>query len=209
MFKSKQLSINLLPQDPFFDSYLGRTLQWSMGAGRYIVIFTELIVILSFAARFTLDRQVTDYNEKLHGQIQQLEGMATDEAAFRLAQAQLGQIRANQDVSNILDVFSALNAVVPSEVVIDQLSISQSSLSLTGTAITQPAFITFINNLQLTPQFNSINIGKIESTGKSETGFSFSLTAATRVAPTVAIESKPENTDATGTPAEENPPTKE
>lgn len=190
--KSKQLNINLLPQDPFFSGFVGRTLQWSMGAGRYIVIFTEIVVILSFAARFTLDRQVTDLNETLYDQMQQLEGLAEDEAAFRLAQAQLSVIKKNQEISNILDVFGALSQVVPAEVILDRLSISQNAISLESTALTQASFITFINNLQLTPQFNSIRIGKVESTGSGQPGFSFSLTAATRKEP--VVKAKPAET---------------
>lgn len=186
--KSKQLNINLLPQDPFFDSVLGRILQWSMGAGRYIVIFTEIIVILSFAARFTLDRQVTDLNEELYSQITQLDGLSQDEAAFKLAQAQIAEVKKNQEISNILDVFATLNKVVPADVAMNRLSISQETISLESTALTQSSFITFINNLQLSPQFNTIRIGKVESTGSNQPGFTFSLTASTRVAPIVKVK---------------------
>lgn len=188
---SPQLAINLLPQDPFLDSTLGRVMQWAMGAGRYIVIFTEIIVILSFAARFTLDRQVTDLNETLYDQIQQLEGMAADEAAFRLAQAQLAEIKKSQDVSNILEVFAVLNTVVPAEVILNTLNISQSSISLEATAQTQASFIQFVNNLQLTPQFNRISIGKVESSGSGQNGFSFSIQASTKEVPVVAVKKAP------------------
>lgn len=186
--KSQKLTINLLPQDPFFDSTVGRILQWSMGAGRYIVIFTEIVVIFSFAARFTLDRQVTDLNEKLYDQIAQLEGLAAQEADFRLAQAQLTEVKKNQEISNILGVFAALNAVVPSDVILNRLSISQNAISLESNALSQSGFITFINNLQLSPQFNTIRVGKVESTGSNQPGFTFSLTAATRDAPVVAAK---------------------
>jgi hypothetical protein len=58
--KKLDINVNLLPQDPFFETVFGRFLKWALSIGRYIVIFTELIVILSFASRFTLDRMVTD-----------------------------------------------------------------------------------------------------------------------------------------------------
>ncbi|MBP7876306.1 PilN domain-containing protein [Candidatus Woesebacteria bacterium] len=194
--RSKQLAINLLPQDPFFESGIGRVLQWSMGAGRYIVIFTEIVVILSFAARFTLDRQVTDLNEKLYGQIHQLEGLSQDEEGFRMAQAQLAEVKKSQDVSNILDVFVSLNAVVPNDVTINQLSISQNAISLESKALTQTGFITFINNLQLSKQFSTIRIGKVESSGSGDATFTFSLTAATRNAPVVTVQKTPQKIEA-------------
>ena len=59
------ITINLVPKDPFFATIPGRVLKWALSAGRYIVIFTELVVIISFATRFTLDRQVTDLNDTI------------------------------------------------------------------------------------------------------------------------------------------------
>jgi Tfp pilus assembly protein PilN len=186
MSKHRSPAINLIPQDPFFDSMVGRTLQWGMGAGRYIVIFTEIVVILSFAARFTLDRQITDLNTKLISQITQLEGRREDEAAFRLAQAQVDEVNQSLNASNILDVFASVNKVVPLDITLNKMSITQDGISVEGTANTQAAFITFINNLQLTPQFNSVAVGKIETAKDNEQGMAFTVTAATRLKPTVA-----------------------
>jgi hypothetical protein len=63
--KVPTLEVNLLPKDPFLSTSLGKLLQWSLTVGRYLVIFTELIVVSSFAARFSLDRQVTDLNASI------------------------------------------------------------------------------------------------------------------------------------------------
>jgi hypothetical protein len=59
------IRINLLPKDPFLSTPLGRFLTWSLHVGRYLVIFTELVVITSFGSRFVIDRQVTDLNVQL------------------------------------------------------------------------------------------------------------------------------------------------
>ena len=56
------LSINLLPQDPFYETPIGRVMAWASTVGRYLVIFTEVVVIFSFASRFKLDRDLTDLN---------------------------------------------------------------------------------------------------------------------------------------------------
>ena len=63
--RQKDLTVNLLPQDAFSKSSVGRVLNWSLSTGRYIVVFTEMIVILTFLSRFTLDRQLTDLNESI------------------------------------------------------------------------------------------------------------------------------------------------
>lgn len=184
--KKKKLAINLVPQDPFLETPLGRFMQWAMGAGRYIIIFTEIIVILSFAARFILDRQVTDLNQKLEGLITAVEGEAELESQIRLVQSQTEAIKSYTGANNLLVVFEEITNVLPEDVVLNRLSISRDNLSTEGTATTQEAFTQLINNMYLSQQFTNMRIGKIESLGTSSTGFSFTLTANTRVAPVAA-----------------------
>ena len=192
--KQRSPSINLIPQDPFFDTVLGRTLSWCMGAGRYIVIFTEIVVILSFAARFTLDRTVTDLNESLLKQLTLIEGMREDELAFKLAQSQVTEVKTSLESSNIIDVFGALNKVVPPDILLKRMSISQKSVSLEADAQSQNALITFINNLQLSNQFNSVRVGKIETSEDNPAGLTFTVMASTRLDPVVT---KRKTTDST------------
>lgn len=184
--KKKPLSINLVPQDPFLETPLGRFMQWAMGAGRYIIIFTEIIVILSFGARFILDRQVTDLNQELEGLITAIEGEAELESQIRLVQAQTEAIRSQKDANNLLVVFEEIQRVLPQDVVFSQLSIGRDTFSAEGTALTQEAFSQLINNMYLSQQFSNMRVGKIESLGSSSTGFSFTLFADTRIAPAAA-----------------------
>jgi hypothetical protein len=57
--------INLLPKEEFEKKPLGKFLVWALSIGRYIVIFTELIVILAFLSRFKLDRDLADLNQSV------------------------------------------------------------------------------------------------------------------------------------------------
>src|SRR3989338_1332237 len=81
--------INLLPQDPFEASFLGKFLKWALSVGRYIVIGTELVVIGSFLTRFSLDRQVTDLNESIAQKQAIIASYGDLESKLRLLQAQL------------------------------------------------------------------------------------------------------------------------
>lgn len=181
--RSKKLTINLVPQDPFLESPLGRFMQWGMGAGRYIVIFTEIIVILSFAARFTLDRQITDLNSELNSQIRYIEGYQELESQVRLIQAQTAEIKKQRDSNNMLLVFEELSTLIPLDVSFSRMSISRGTLSAEGKALSQQAFSTLINNMQLSNLFHNIRIGKIESSGESTSEVTFTLTASTQQAP--------------------------
>lgn len=63
MTARKAPAINLLPQDRFEYSRLGRFLSWALSTGRYLVIASELVVIVAFLARFWLDRTLIDLRE--------------------------------------------------------------------------------------------------------------------------------------------------
>lgn len=181
--KHKRLAINLVPQDPFLETPLGRFMQWSMSAGRYIIIFTEIIVILSFAARFVLDRKVTDLNNELNNLISYIQGYEELESQIRLVQAQTAAVKSQQDSNNMLLVFEEINKIIPLDVRFNKLTISRDTISAEGVALTQEAFSQLVNNMQLSSQFHNMRIGKIESLGTNSTGFSFTLTASTRLAP--------------------------
>jgi hypothetical protein len=57
--------INLLPREEFEKKPIGKFLTWALSIGRYIIIFTELIVILAFLSRFKLDRDLSDLNQSI------------------------------------------------------------------------------------------------------------------------------------------------
>ena len=63
--QKQSVGINLLPQEEFAASTLGRILAWLLSTFRIIVIFTEVIVMGVFLSRFWLDAKANDLNESL------------------------------------------------------------------------------------------------------------------------------------------------
>lgn len=189
--KSTDISINLVPKDPFFSTPLGRTMQWALSAGRYIVIFTELVVIVSFAARFVLDRQLTDINSTILQQAAVVEGYQELETQFRLVQDKIENIEQVEQEINIVEVFAGLQEVTPTEVVLNQLSIRPASITVTGRSFSQSAFNTYITNLQLSPQFHDISVSKVESGESQGSGITFSIQAQTKEPASQARPSAP------------------
>lgn len=178
--KPANININLVPKDPFFNTSLGRALQWGLSAGRYIVIFTELVVIISFAARFTLDRQITDLNLKIVDQQSVIESFATIEGDFRTAQSKIDNVKQIEQDINILDVFEKLSEVTPQDITLTQLTIQPDSINITGIALSQSAFNLLVNNLQLSPQFLNVSVSKVESESDNSSSLSFSISAKTK-----------------------------
>jgi Tfp pilus assembly protein PilN len=179
MKKSAQIKINLIPKDPFFSTATGRILRWALSAGRYIVIFTELIVIISFATRFTLDRQVTDLNSSIEQKRQVILSYGDLEDRFRTVQGKINHFKQIEQETNLTDSFLHLSEVVPSGVILSELSIRPASVSISGVAESQRDFNFLINNLQISPNFFNINVSEVSSDERSS-GLEFRIVAETR-----------------------------
>jgi Tfp pilus assembly protein PilN len=171
MPKSVKYKINLLPQDPFFKTSLGRTMSWSINVGRYIVIFTQIVVIISFASRFVLDRRITDLNKSIHQKQLMIESQSQFESEFRLAQAKIKSYQEIDQQSNLVEVFPLLQKVVPYEFRLNTLRIQPGVVNGEGLALSNNALNLFISNLQLSPNFHDIVVNRIETTDERATGF--------------------------------------
>lgn len=178
--KSATINLNLIPKDPFFQTALGKTLRWALSVGRYIVIFTELVVILSFLARFSLDRQVTNLNDDLHQKQRIIESYGSVEQNIRLAQYKIDQHQQLEQRTNLAEVFPALTQITPFDIAMEELVIKPASVVMTGRALSQQSLNTLISNIQLSPQFFNVTVGKIEIGQTDEPGFEFQISADTK-----------------------------
>ena len=62
---AKQPTINLIGEEEMAHTPVGRIVAWAVTYGRYIMIGTEIIVLLAFISRFSLDRKLTDLNDEV------------------------------------------------------------------------------------------------------------------------------------------------
>lgn len=175
--KSVSININLLPKDPFFDSVVGRVLRWALSVGRYLVVFTELVVIVSFATRFNLDRQRTDLNEALNQKQMIIKSYGDLESKFRVLQTKISDFDQVDQESNLVAVFPKLAAVMPSDIRLTELTVTPDTVSLAGSALSQRSLNVFLNNLQVSRLFFAITVDKIESQGERNPGFEFAIKA--------------------------------
>ncbi|MEA2057033.1 MAG: PilN domain-containing protein [Patescibacteria group bacterium] len=179
MSKTTDIKINLTPRDPFFKTTTGKFLNWAIKVGRYIVIFTELIIIVSFAARFSLDRRVTDLNDSIHQKEVIAQSYGDLEADFRLAQKKIDQYEQVEQRNNIVKIFPKLQEIVPENLVLENLEITRTGITLEAIAATNNALNFFINNLQVSPYFFDVEVKKIEAESKKTGGFTVLVEART------------------------------
>ena len=81
-----KLDINLLAQTNINAKPLGKFLKWSLTYGRYIIIGTQIIVLLAFLSRFKLDQDLSDLHTKIDEKVNILEALAPIENNTRLLQ---------------------------------------------------------------------------------------------------------------------------
>lgn len=188
MKRAAQININLLPRDPFFSTILGKILRWALSAGRYIVIFTELVVIMSFLSRFTLDRQVTDLNGVIEKKRQIILSYGDLEDKFRTVQEKINQYQQTDQETNIVDTFTHLSAVIPEGITLNELAIRPTNVTISGSTLSQTAFNLLINNMQLSSDFHNIHVSEIES-GDDDEGITFNIKADTKIVQKIQAKS--------------------
>lgn len=169
------VTINLLPKDPFFDTVIGKVLRWALSVGRYIVIFTELIVIMSFAARFSLDRQITDLNDSINQKATIVDSFGELEANVREAQTRIEQYRQISQQNIPTDIFLTLSNLTPKEIKLSDLSINNNRITIEGTALSSNTLNIFINNIQLSPEFTKVTVDSIQSGDNKDPGYRFRI----------------------------------
>lgn len=193
-------SLNLYPEDPFYDSIVGKTLKWSVTVGRHIVIFTEVVVIVSFLSRFILDRQLADLNRAILGKQSIVESYGTLEEDFRELQQKsrdINSILANQGKYSILEELSSLTP--PGEVRYEQISLSNNRLSLDGVALSNRSLSLLVDGLRTNPKFQNVAINNVQSGENNDPSIYFTLSMQIRQADG-GIESVQEAPRASGAP---------
>src|SRR3989344_5652085 len=87
--KEKQKLINLLPQEEFTASTLGRILTWLLSSFRIIVIVSEMVVMGAFVSRFWLDAKNADLSDDIEQKQAVVTSFSDFEQQFRSIQKKL------------------------------------------------------------------------------------------------------------------------
>ena len=176
--KAPRTTIEFIPQEGWEKTSFGKFLKWLLNIGRWIVIVTELIVILAFLSRFKLDRDLTNLNETVKQKQAIVNASADFEKEFRFLQKRLSTIeglKKNQlEVDKILDIFSQ---VTPAGIQLSNFNFSGEKISLTAMADSEITFAVFLKNLKQEPKLTNLSLGRV-TTGEAQIGQTvFNLTA--------------------------------
>lgn len=174
-------NINLLVQKDFDKTLLGKFLRWSLTYGRYIIICTEIIVLLAFIYRFSLDRKITDLNEDIQQKSAIITANAAFEQQFRNLQRRVNHISdlTNQQ-SQIVALLHHLEQITPVGVQFKSFSYANSVVSVDASADTNSNLALFLYNLKNSSMLTNINIASLNRSSTGTGGIIFRLEARTR-----------------------------
>ncbi|TSC53380.1 MAG: Uncharacterized protein LiPW16_402 [Microgenomates group bacterium LiPW_16] len=165
--------INLLPGEGA--KKLGKFLTWVLTYGRYIIIGTEIIVLLAFLSRFKFDRDVTDLHQSI----------AQKQAVILAAQDLERQVRNLQDHLAIIKkleqqrsfpkkILTTFEQLTPQDVTLTEFSLEPSKLTLTAVALSNEGFTTFLNNLSTSLYFGDISLDDVGK-AQDQAGIEFKI----------------------------------
>lgn len=175
-------NINLLPREGFGENTpLGRMLTWATTYGRYIMVLTELLVLIAFVSRFSLDRRLTDLNEEIAQKQIILEVNSQLENEIRTVQGQLTQIKnLITEQTAPTEILTFLQTILPTDVFLKSVDMSKNKISITAQAGTTEGFSAFLNSLTTNKKISKIEITNIKKQALKGIEFQFTANLATK-----------------------------
>lgn len=176
--KVKTLSINLLPgREPTFGE---KFITWSLTFGRYIIIGTEIIVLLAFLSRFKLDRDLIDLNDQVKEKQKVLASLKPIEENVNQLQARLGEIKkVDSSQGKGILALPTLASLTPEGITYKTISVLADKITIIGFAKETADIALFTTKLKEATLFKKDSI-TLESVGRGkeeETAIRFVLSA--------------------------------
>ena len=156
--------INLLPKDKWTEGVIGKLLKWVLNVGRYLVVFTELIVILAFLYRFRLDQQLTDLDEEIKQKQTTITSYGDLEKKFRRLQLQLKTSKqVNSQRLPIETILTTISQITPLDAVYRNINISPDKIFLEGQVFSEAGLATLLAKAQINPLFTEVVLENVSS----------------------------------------------
>lgn len=175
--QNNPLSINLLPQDEIEKSPAGKFLKWALSVGRYIVIFTELIVLAAFFSRFYFDRKLSDLHETIAQKQAIVESASDLEKQARDIQGRLSAAKTilGNDIP-ARTILSSISQITPTDIVFNSVYITTKNVVITATANSEASLSVFLSNLR-SVNFTEISLDSVEKNVTKGVGIIFTVSA--------------------------------
>jgi hypothetical protein len=171
--------VNLIGEEEMEHTPAGRIVAWAVTYGRYIMIGTEIIVLLAFISRFSLDRKLTDLNDEVLQKQAIIDANRDFETQFRTLQDKLAKTATLLTTAPITtNALSAIETMLPVDVHLEELTIAEDRVVGKVVANTTEGFAELIANLQASSIFSKVDIGDVNRSPTTGIQFTFTGTVA-------------------------------
>lgn len=172
---ARSADLNLLPKEIWEKGLAGQLLSWLIAVGRYIVIFTELVVISAFLYRFFLDRQLTSLRASIKNKQATISSFGSLETNFRLAQTKLNFIKEADANLRILRALNSLSQITPADATLTNLTIDDRQVFIKGRVASQSGLATLLSQAQSQPDFADVILENVQSATDKSPGIEFTM----------------------------------
>ncbi len=156
------ITINLLGESEMEHTPAGRIVSWAMTYGRYIMIGTEIVVLLAFISRFSLDRKLTDLKEDVAQKQDIITANSDFETDIRTLQDKLAKVKKlTEEPTPMFDVLPLFQTLLPNGTYISSMNVTRDLLTVEAVSGSTGSFAQFIANLKGTKTVTNIIIGDI------------------------------------------------
>ncbi|MFH1547464.1 MAG: PilN domain-containing protein [bacterium] len=169
-------NINLLSPSFAPKTTWDKVYDWVFLAGRYIIVLVELVVLIALGSRFYFDRKNNDFSESIRAKTLILDSMSETENEIKGAQQALNNVAimlTKQKTKS--DLLSNIEANIPSSIVLQGMSLSDESISITGESFGYTYIETLENNFKQDASWTDVNV-TLTSSG-SDRNVSFTMSA--------------------------------
>ena len=174
--RKKEQRINLLPQEEFAQTTMGRALLWAMSSFRIIVIVTEMVVMLAFLSRFWLDARNVDLNDAIKQKSAIITATKDFENEFKDTQKRLKIFtELTQDKDSVSSFLASVVSYLPGDTSIISFAYNQKSIQVKASALTEISVAQFMTNLESSGSFEKVTLASLDSGQENDPFLTFSI----------------------------------
>lgn len=170
-------NLNLLPKDQFENTSVGKLVNWSINVGRWIVVFTALIVICAFLSRFYFDTTLANLFDEIRIKKAMIDANTSFEEDYRQIQEKTKVIK---EILNKETTPSALLIEIaktaPLDLFLKNITITENKVTVSGYCLSEKGLRAFTTELKKLPILSNINISNLSEKDSLE-GIEFTINA--------------------------------
>lgn len=145
-------------------------IKWALSFGRFLIIVVEIVAFSAFIYRFSLDRHLSDINDKIKQEQEILTATKPQENTYRSLQEKLATVKKASTTGNAYyKILNDIIALTPPEITYNSFSILDGKINMEINMTSVQSLTAFMKSLQNYPNITSIAITGIDNSSGDNT----------------------------------------